>query len=135
MDAVHFPEETRNFGAPPGFTKEEVFDLPVCESYYLIRNNRPIACLINCWELSDADWSLWKPEKLSAEAWLLFKPKEPKVYMTITGYSMPPVGLQIDSPFPEGYDKTVGQYLHANGKLPAEQQAELEKMRDQKTKE
>lgn len=122
MDAVNFPESTGNLAAPPGFTEEEVFTLPINHGFYFIRNFHPVACITSCWRLSDEDWQKWRPDKLTPEAWLLFKPTAPDIYLSIMGFGMPAVSLDCGKIWDENFDKSIGKYYHQNGKFPPEYQ-------------
>lgn len=135
MEAQHFPQETSDFGAPPGFTKEEVFTLPVAQAFNFIRNYHPVPCLISCWQLTDEDWLRWKPDFYLADPWMALMPKEPNIWLSIQGYSHPVVSVMAENPFPDGYNKEIGKYFHENGKMPEAFQAELEKLRNQKKPE
>lgn len=127
MDAIDFPESTKKLGAPPGFTKDEVFDLPVNEGFYFIRGFNPVACLTSCWQMTNDDWQKWRPDKLSPEAWLLFKPKAPNIYVSIMGFGMPAISMSPENPFAENFNKEIGKYYHEHGKFPAEYQEKLQK--------
>lgn len=108
MDAINFPQATKNMIAPPGFTKEEVFDLPVNEGFYFIRRGKPVPCLTSCWQQELTDEQLEE----------IIKTRKVTVYLMIMGYGMPAVSVDLNNPCPE--NTAVGKYFHETGKLPAE---------------
>jgi hypothetical protein len=94
MKGVEFSEQTATLGKPAGWKDEDCYGLPVAQTVYENSDNMDVPCLISCWELNDEE---------TAE---IIRTK--RIYLTITGGIMPPVGLMAENPFPDNYDKEQG---------------------------
>lgn len=111
MNAINFNEATKKMTVPPGFTKDEVFDLPVNEGFYFIRGFHPVACLTSCWEMSEEE----------REEFL----KTGKIYISIMGFGMPAISVEVKNPCGAVEYKHIGKYFHEHGVLPKEYLDEL----------
>lgn len=83
MLPVNFKEANFTFTKPEGWSDEECMDLPVYRGLTPSPSNRPF--LISCWQLSKEDL-----EEIQ---------KTGKIYLCVSGYSMPPVSLFTENPF------------------------------------
>lgn len=94
MKGVSFTEKTAVFGKPDGWKDEDCYSLPVAQTVYENSDGSDVPCLVSCWELSEEE---------IAE---IIRTK--RMYLSITGGTMPPVSLMVENPFPDNYDKEQG---------------------------
>jgi hypothetical protein len=102
MKGVKFPEQTTVYGKPEGWKDEDCYGLPVAQSFYLNSDQKPVPCLISSWEGELTD------EQIDE----IIRSRKVKVFLSITGTGMPPVSLQVDTPFGEHYDPQAGIAFH-----------------------
>src|SRR5882757_2240711 len=69
MQGVKFAQQTTVYGKPPGWKDDDCYGLPVAQTVYNNSDEKPVPCLISCWELS--------PEELAEVQ------KTGKVYLSI----------------------------------------------------
>jgi hypothetical protein len=89
MKGIPFPEQTTVYGKPEGWKDEDCYGLPVAQSVYANSEGKPVPCLISCWEKDGQ-----------------------RIYLSITGTTMPPVSIMTESPFPNNYDKEAALVAH-----------------------
>jgi hypothetical protein len=90
MEACSFPEENHVLGPPKGLTEEQVHSLNV----HVTTQPQPLC--ISCWKLTKDELELIN--------------KTGKVWLWVSGLTMPPVILTVASPFqppPEQGDERI----------------------------
>lgn len=85
MEGIPFPQQTTVFGKPKDWKDEDCYGLPVAQSFYLNSEQKKVPCLISCWQLTKEE--LEEIQRTGI------------VWLSITGEGMPPVSLQINTPF------------------------------------
>lgn len=104
MHGVSFPQQTTVYGKPAGWKDEDCYGLPVSQSIYLNSDEKPVPCLISCWEQDLTDVQLEE----------IVRTRKVRSYLSITGTGMPPVSISLDSPFTAEYSKELALEMHEN---------------------
>jgi len=102
MRGVEFPQQTTVFGKPEGWKDKDCYGLPVAQTFYRNSDGKPVPCLDSYWERELTDAEI---EKIVSE-------RKVGIYLSITGVSMPPVSLSMESPYPVSYDKEAALVVH-----------------------
>lgn len=107
MKGVSFPEQSTVYGKPAGWKDADCYGLPVAQTVYANSDGSLVPCLISCWE----------GELTDAQIAEIVRTRKVKIFQSITGASLPPSCLMIESPFPGDYNKeaALDAFIEATG--------------------